>query len=567
MFFKRFKAHLHWRIAVMFSGLMLVLFAAALLVVNQQNLINAEINIDDDLRVTADVFTKLIEFETQSLQDIAKPATSDHAFRQVFSQNDEPTLVSAMRNLVARIENVSGGVMMVLDFDLNITASTLPLPHKRFMWPELIARAESDDRLETSGLVLLDDVLYQVIIAPLLIPDPEAWVVLGFPIDAGFTSSISQISLSDISVYSKTEQAPVRLHASSISAQNQPGLPSVLEQSQASKSNIIKHQLNDERFLTLSRALDKSTTTQFTLGVHGSLDQALQPYRQLEVALIAVFLVGLLFTIIGAYILSRSITQPIQALDTLVAKIGNGDFKARANTRKDEIGSLATTVNQMAGDLEEKQKIRSLLGRVVSNEIAEELLKKDIELGGEEREVSVLFADIRNFTGLSETMSPSDMISLLNRYFERVANVIEAHKGVVDKYIGDEVMAVFGAPIASDDHASLAVKAGLSILEQLDLFNQRIGAELGFKIKIGIGIASGKVVAGNLGSKSRMNYTLVGDTVNIASRLESLTKEYQKPLIVNQATQEQAPQFEWKSLGDVSLRGKSDSVRIYYLEL
>jgi len=179
----------------------------------------------------------------------------------------------------------------------------------------------------------------------------------------------------------------------------------------------------------------------------------------------------------------------------------------------------------------------------------------------------VLFADIRNFTGLSETMSPSDMISLLNRYFERVANVIEAHKGVVDKYIGDEVMAVFGAPIASDDHASLAVKAGLSILEQLDLFNQRIGAELGFKIKIGIGIASGKVVAGNLGSKSRMNYTLVGDTVNIASRLESLTKEYQKPLIVNQATQEQAPQFEWKSLGDVSLRGKSDSVRIYYLEL
>ena len=182
------------------------------------------------------------------------------------------------------------------------------------------------------------------------------------------------------------------------------------------------------------------------------------------------------------------------------------------------------------------------------------------------REVSVLFADIRNFTSISERIAPTDLLDLLNKYFTQITAVIERHHGVVDKYIGDEVMAVFGAPIGRQDHAVCAAKSALEIMQELSSLNKQIQLDYGFPIKIGIGINSGNVVAGNVGSASRMNYTLLGDTVNIASRLQGLTKTIGTPIIASEKTVELSPGFNWKNHGMTSIRGKQKSINVYSLE-
>ena len=568
MLLKRFNERLRWRIAILFSGLILILLASSLLIVNRQNIDNAENNIQSNLEATAGVFKKLIELETKSLQDIVKPATSDHAFRQVFGESHKPTLVSAMRNMVSRIENVYSAQMMLVDFDYRIIASTVETQSENFSWPWLIERAESDEQLQASGLALFDNRLHQLIVAPLLIPDPEAWVVIGFPIDHRFANDIAGIGLADISVLSDAPIGDRTVHATSVAPAIRYALNETLARSTTDSAGLIRHSLSSERFLTLLAALDEAPHLKFSLAVHGSLDKELIPYERLNKALLIVFSLGLFFSLAGTYLISRSITEPIQQLNRTVARIGEGDYQARAiDQSADEIGSLARTINRMASDLEEKEKIRNLLGRVVSNEIAEELLNKDIELGGEEREVSVLFADIRNFTALSESMPPSELLSLLNRYFVRITQLIENQHGVVDKYIGDAVMAVFGAPIESQTHATDAVEAGNQIFTALRQFNAELQTEMGMQLEIGIGISSGTVVAGNIGSESRMNYTFIGDTVNTAARIEALTKDLHRPFLISEYTYKLLNQSDadeqWESLGQTKIRGKSKDVCLY----
>jgi adenylate cyclase len=234
--------------------------------------------------------------------------------------------------------------------------------------------------------------------------------------------------------------------------------------------------------------------------------------------------------------------------------------------REDEVGFLAHSFNEMVGGLEEREKIRDVMNKVVSPEVAHELLQHGVTLGGEEREASVLFADIRGFTTLSEKLPPPELIQLLNAYLSRMSRVIEEEKGVIDKYIGDEVMAIFGAPLASPDHAQRAVAAAVRMLKELQRFNAEEGQES--PLRIGIGIATGLVVAGNVGSPQRLNYTVLGDTVNVASRLQGLTKEYGVPLILSGATYEQVSSiFPCRPLGEVAVRGRQQATALYTVDL
>ncbi len=566
MLIKKFKQSLRWRITILFSGLILILFSTALFVVNTQNIRNAEANIESDLRVTVEVFSRLIDSRTKSLRDIAKPVTSDHAFRQVFSNGHTETIVSAMDNIVSRLNGFSSANMLLIDFDGTIIASSQTQFSAGSVnpWPWLVARAEKDQNLESSGIVMIDNRLYQMIIAPLLIPDPEAWVVLGFPIDDQFADEISKIALTDLSVHSKSSRGKYQLHASSLKPDIKADIAAERDSLFATPGKLHRHKAADENYLSLNTELEKTPNDSVKLAIHGSFDRELEPYKRLNVALIGIFGVGLVFSALGTVAISRSITEPIRDLNASVAAIGEGDYSTRAKTdRQDEVGMLADAVNGMAAGLEEKERVRNLLGRLVSNDVAEELLKNDIELGGEEKNVTVLFCDIRDFTSLSESMPPSELLNLLNRYFTRLTAIIESHHGVVDKYIGDEVMAVFGAPVENPNHASQAVAAAREILEALSIFNREIEHELGKTLRIGIGINTGTAVAGNIGSQSRMNYTVIGDVVNTASRLEGLTKEFNIPLVVSSATALATSDVKWRDLGEVTVKGKSEKLRIY----
>lgn len=590
MFITLYKQQLRWRIAILFSALILVLSGSTLLITHRANISNAETNITANLSVTAEVFRQLIKSRIQSLKDIARPATSDHAFRQVYSEGHIPTLISAMKNLTARIKNVDNTIMVLVDFDNNIIASTASLnQHAGQSWQHLLLNAENNDSLEADGVVMINKQPYEIIVTPLLIPDPEAWVLMGFPLDQEFTSTASRITQSNITIFSRQQSdVDVEIHASTFDKTQFIDLISSLNNYQKHINQIWQVSLNRSQFLTSILPLDSllplhshdkqssnpiltsqadNNQASIFAAIQGSLTKELAPYRRLNLILAGVFLLGGIVTLLATGLISRSITKPLVGLSQGVAEIGTGNYEVKVTQdRQDEIGDLSKSINKMAGNLKEKEKIRQLLGRSVSTEVAEELLNNEIQVAGEEREVTVLFADLRGFTTLSERLSPSELLAFLNDYFDCLSNVIDQFNGVVDKYIGDEVMAIFGAPVHRDNHAELAVKAALGMQQALIEFRVNNKDIWTFDFETGIGINTDQVVVGNMGSKSRNNYTVIGDGVNLASRLESESKNHPYPIIASQNTVNAAPNFNWQALGSAKIRGKNELVKIYGLD-
>jgi adenylate cyclase len=228
------------------------------------------------------------------------------------------------------------------------------------------------------------------------------------------------------------------------------------------------------------------------------------------------------------------------------------------------VGRFIGTFNEMMVSLSEKEKIRSVMNKVVSKEVARELLRNPVELGGAERRVSILFTDIRGFTNIAESMQPADLVQMLNDYFSRMSPVIDKEGGVIDKYIGDSIMAIFGAPVEFPDDALRAVRAGAAMLTELRAFNADRAKLRVPPIKIGIGINCGTVVAGNIGSETRLNYTIIGDAVNLASRLEALTKHYEVGMIVSEEVAARVKgKFPLRELDLVRVKGKAGGGRIF----
>jgi len=230
------------------------------------------------------------------------------------------------------------------------------------------------------------------------------------------------------------------------------------------------------------------------------------------------------------------------------------------------MAAFAAVAYQYLVEDREKRKVKGLFVRYVSKDVCDQLMADPARarLGGQRREMSVLFSDIRGFTTFSEGGTPEEVVGLLNEYFSRMVHVVFAHRGTLDKFIGDAVMALFGAPLDDPDHADHAVQAALDMLDELAGLNERWAAEGRPTLAIGIGVNSGDMVAGNIGSSSIMSYTVVGDAVNLGARLESLNKEYGTSIIVSEATRALLKgRYDIRGLGDVVVKGKTRSVAIY----
>lgn len=233
---------------------------------------------------------------------------------------------------------------------------------------------------------------------------------------------------------------------------------------------------------------------------------------------------GILLLLLLLLDLSKKITSPIVALSHSLRQAKTGDWEQvkipRVSFRKgNEIRQLYDSFTEMVEGLKEKEKVKGILNKVVSAEIAKEIMKGDVALGGEERVVTILFADIRNFTFLTQNMAPQEVIELLNTCMTKLSEAIDFHHGVIDKYIGDGIMAIYGAPIAFTESPKQAVLSSLSMLKKLETWNaERKKAGL-FPIEIGIGIHTGPACVGNMGASNRLNYTVIGSNVNLASRL------------------------------------------------
>jgi adenylate cyclase len=207
---------------------------------------------------------------------------------------------------------------------------------------------------------------------------------------------------------------------------------------------------------------------------------------------------------------------------------------------------------------------RKLIRTFATKEVAEELSKSGFSLGGNLVNASVMFADIRSFTTLTESRSPAEIIDLLNDYFALMFEAITSNGGSLNQMIGDGLMAIFGAPIYYEDHCVRAVNSALEMLELLDGFNQNQAAQEKPQVRIGIGIASGQMVAGFTGTQHRATYTCVGDTVNLASRIEDYTKQAGRPILIDKFTRLDLPdQIQVEDLGEVTFKGKNQAVNIF----
>ncbi|WP_437951447.1 adenylate/guanylate cyclase domain-containing protein [Sorangium sp. So ce296] len=230
----------------------------------------------------------------------------------------------------------------------------------------------------------------------------------------------------------------------------------------------------------------------------------------------------------------------------------------------DELEDLAAGFNSMVDGLKERDKLRSTFGKYMTESVLEHLLAGKVQLGGETLTVSILFCDIRSFTTISEKMNAHELVGLLNEYFTEMVAIILDEGGVVDKYIGDAIMAVFGAPVPRPDDAVRAVRAAIRMRAALARFNERL-AERGIPaLKTGVGIHTGEVVAGNIGSEARMEYTVIGDAVNLASRLESATKELGVSVLLSEDTHRLvSDRFNTRPVSEITVKGRVQPVMTY----
>ncbi len=207
---------------------------------------------------------------------------------------------------------------------------------------------------------------------------------------------------------------------------------------------------------------------------------------------------------------------------------------------------------------------RALIRKFAAEDVAEDLEQSGFSLGGKYVEATVMFSDIRSFTTIAESQSPADTIELLNTYYALMFDAITGHGGVVNQIVGDGLMAIFGAPLPCADHGGRAVSAALEMIELIELFNVEQAAQHKVQIRIGIGIASGQVIAGYTGTQQRATYTCVGDTVNLAARLEAHTKVVGEPILIDESTQSGlGGDLQTVDQGLAQLKGKMQAVRIF----
>ena len=291
----------------------------------------------------------------------------------------------------------------------------------------------------------------------------------------------------------------------------------------------------------------------------------LQSIRNAKAYILIITLIIIVIGIFLSVILGIYFSRPIKKLQENAKALGTGDFDQRVQIRRnDEIGDLGSAFNEMAEGLSEREKIRETFGKYVSPEIRDEILSGRIPFDGERRMATLLFSDLRDFTPYVEEHSPEEVIKGLRSYFTAMQNAIDSNDGLVLQYVGDEIETVFGVPLWHEDHAQRAIRAALEMRTSLEELNQIRIAEGLTPFRHGIGIHTGEVLAGNTGSEDRLSYTLIGQTVNLTSRIEGLTKEFKCDILASEEVVKQlAGSFNLKKEPPQMVKGYSKPIIIY----
>jgi adenylate cyclase len=286
--------------------------------------------------------------------------------------------------------------------------------------------------------------------------------------------------------------------------------------------------------------------------------------QNLVFALVVLAFAALISVTTGARLASL-MSRALSRVNTALKKLEQQEYvHVDAIRTGDELEDLANGFNTMVDGLKERDKLRNTMGKYMTAAVMEHLLNGKVSLGGETLKVTILFTDIRSFTTISEKMDAQALVGLLNEYFTDMVGIVMQENGVVDKYIGDAIMAVFGAPVPKPNDAMNAVRAAVRMRHGLRHLNERLKERGLAPLRTGIGIHTGEVVAGNIGSEARMEYTVIGDAVNLASRLESNTKELGVNILISEDTYQLVKdKVVARQVREITVKGRAQPVMTY----
>lgn len=538
---------------------------ATYFIVDAVNQREARTEIAEDLRVAAIAFQRVTRERISLISTSAIAVASDYAFRQNYFEfiEDPQTLQSALASASARID---ADLNAWVDLD-GITVTSNPAAGAED-FTEIVFRADESEDARAFGYIEIKGELYAIVAVPIRAPTIVAWWVVGAKVDEVLAENLQAMTAVDVSFSNSTHT----IVASSLSATSRASLANQITSLSPDPNQIHTLDLAGESSLVkvLPTTLESGAT--FTTLLQFSLDEKLAPSRRLSRLMLLITAAGLVLACLMGLGFARRLSQPIQTLAAHTRVIAAGDYTSRLELdRSDELGDLARSFNDMSTGLAERDQVRDLLDKNVSPEVAAQLMREGSSLGGEERKLTILFADLRGFTTLSENLPPREVVTLLNRYLDRMSLAIEAEGGVIDKFIGDEIMALFGAPVPAADCSNRAIDAALAMRRELTRLNQELAAEGQNPLSFGIGINTAHVIAGNIGSSRRLNYSVIGDGVNLAARLQSLTRnpDYATDLIVSDVTLTAARRkhdYRSRDLGAAHVKGRAQSVHIHAID-
>lgn len=343
----------------------------------------------------------------------------------------------------------------------------------------------------------------------------------------------------------------------------------VLVQKAIAAENSQQIQFTDENKKEQIGAFTKVNNYDFIVYSETSRDQLMEPALDVKYKIFRT--AGEIFSaaILIIFLFASFLTKPVKLLSSLMNKVSAGDLTVKAQDQlkgifKSETHDLAENFDKMTEGLKEREKVKNILNKFHGQTITQDLLEKDLHVRGDKKNVVVFFSDIRGFTSYSEKHSPEDVVKMLNEYFECMVSVIAKRGGVVDKFIGDAIMAVWGVPKESPEDAKNAVFACLEMRQKLSELNEKRIQRGEEPINIGMGLHLGSAISGIIGSQEKMEYTVIGDTVNMTSRLEASTKSFGSDLLISEAViTSVGDKFLTQEAGKVSVKGKEQPIALY----
>jgi class 3 adenylate cyclase len=555
------RCNLRTKIFLAFSSLILAVLLATLgftqLVVSR----DAKSTLSRELVTTGQVFLDLLRERAARLKSNSVLLASDFGLKRVIATYDPETLASAALSYQERI-----GVELFWITDESgvlLTASQKKPDVQRSIASFPPIREALRTQQPASAIAEVDGTLFQVVAVPVFGPDVIGFLVLGHVIDDALATRLKEETGSDISFVTDTHvfasSLPGRKRGVAIASGERRAR---LLRESARTSSLLD--IGNERYMSLAVPIEAHVARPLYALVQGSYDRALAPLYALQLRIAGIGAAALAIALLVGMGLAGGIIRPVRTLVAGMHEVLKGNLHYRSKIeREDELGFLAHSFNEMVDGLQEREHIKDTFGRFVSRDVAAAVLDGRVPLQGERREVSILFQDIRGFTALSAQLDPATLLRVLNQFFTEVVAAVESEGGVVKQFTGDGVMALFGAPQSRADHCERAVRAALGIVSRLDRLNVQLAAQGLPALAIGIGIHVGEVIAGLIGPDERVEYGVVGEPVNLASRIESLTKATRAVVLVSKEIADRlGPEFALGRTSELAVRGRTKPVEV-----